>query len=215
MTTEITPTTKNIVIIPARGGSKRLPGKNIRDLRGVPLLAHSIHYAQLFPEIVSDVYVSTDCPEIAAVACQYGAKVLERPEHLATDTTPTLPVLVDALLTINDPTIANVILLQATNPLRDEKLLAQAWQVYSDPALNLTSLFTVTRSYAKLGKIVNNQFIPWNYQIGQRSQDLEPLYSEDGVLYICSTSNLLAKPPVLLDANAYPYINEYLSLIHI
>lgn len=203
---------KNIVVIPVRGGSKRLPGKNIRLLRGIPLLAHSILYAQLFPEIVSDVYVSTDDPDIEEIALEFGAKVINRPEHLAQDNTPTLPVLVDVLQQLNDPCIKNVILLQATNPLRERDLLTRAWSIYTDPARQLNSLFTVTRSFAKLGKIVADRYIPWNYQIGQRSQDLEKLYCEDGVLYISSAANLLASTPVLLDSDAYPLINDYLSV---
>ncbi|RIY35310.1 cytidylyltransferase domain-containing protein [Psittacicella gerlachiana] len=201
---------KAIVIIPVRGNSKRLPGKNIRDLNGLPLVAHSILYAKLFPEIVTEVYVSTDNEEIAQVSQAFGAKVIKRPDELALDTSPTLPVLTDALLQLNDPSITDVILLQATNPLRERDLLKNVWQIYIQDSLNLQSLFSVTRSFAKLGKIIDNKYIPWNYQIGQRSQDLEPLYFEDGVIYISSTKNILNG--VLLDENAYPYINHHLSV---
>ncbi|MFC6276236.1 acylneuraminate cytidylyltransferase family protein [Psittacicella hinzii] len=201
---------KAIVIIPARGGSKRLPGKNIRDLNGIHLIGHSILYAKLFPEIVSEIYVSSDCEEINKVSHLYGAKSIIREPELSLDTTPTLPVLKDVLLKLNDPTITDVILLQATNPLRHRKLLTLAWEIYTNPELNLQSLFTVTRSFEKLGRIVDNKYIPWNYEIGQRSQDLEPLYYEDGTLYISSAQNILND--VLLDTNAYPYMNPYLSV---
>lgn len=69
----------------ARGGSKGLPGKNIKKLGGIPLLAHSILLAQKVHD-VKDIFVSTDCHEIAAVAEEYGAEVIWRPEHLASDT---------------------------------------------------------------------------------------------------------------------------------
>jgi N-acylneuraminate cytidylyltransferase len=69
----------------ARGGSKGLPGKNIKKLAGIPLLAHSILIARKLND-VQDVFVSTDCKEIAAVAVEYGAKVIHRPDALATDT---------------------------------------------------------------------------------------------------------------------------------
>lgn len=69
----------------ARGGSKGLPGKNIKKLGGIPLLAHSILVARKLND-VKDVFVSTDCKEIAAVAVEYGAKVIHRPDDLATDT---------------------------------------------------------------------------------------------------------------------------------
>ncbi len=68
----------------ARGGSKGLPRKNIKSLGGMPLLAHSIRLAQELPEI-DRVFVSTDDAEIAYVARQFGADVIERPVSLATD----------------------------------------------------------------------------------------------------------------------------------
>ncbi|RIY33221.1 hypothetical protein CKF54_03245 [Psittacicella hinzii] len=201
---------KAIVIIPVRGNSKRLPGKNIRELNGLPLVAHSILYAKLFPEIVSEVYISTDNEEIAEISKRFGAKIIHRPDDLSQDTTPTLPVLTDAVVQINDPSITDVILLQATNPLREKNLINSVWKIYTNPELKLESLFSVTRSYAKLGKIVDNHYVPWNYKIGQRSQDLDPLYFEDGVIYISSVKNILNG--VLLDEKAYPYINNHISV---
>jgi N-acylneuraminate cytidylyltransferase len=83
----------------------------------------------------------------------------------------------------------NVILLQPTNPLRPKKLLQEAFQFFKDQ--NCDSLMTVSRNSDKLGKIKNDRFIPYNYKIGQRSQDLEPLYFENGLLYITKTSVIL------------------------
>lgn len=201
---------KNIVIIPVRGGSKRLPRKNIRLLHGIPLLAHSILFAKLYPEIIDEIYVSTDDADIKEVALEFGAKVIDRPEELAGDLVPTLPVLTDVLHQIGADDIDNVILLQATNPLRSRDLLTRAWKIYTDPELKLKSLFTVSRSFSKLAKIENNKYIPWNYVLGQRSQDLDPLYYENGVLYISSKENILNN--VLLDADAYPMILPELTV---
>ncbi len=86
-----------LCVIPARGGSKGLPGKNIRPLAGLPLIAHSIRCAKLCPEIAATV-VSTDSEEIAAVARAHGGEVpFLRPPELAQDRTPMLPVLQHAL----------------------------------------------------------------------------------------------------------------------
>src|SRR3989304_4564407 len=86
-----------LAVIPARGGSKGLPGKNIRPLAGIPLIAHSILLARLCPEI-DRLAVSTDSPEIAAVAKQYGADVpFMRPAELARDDSPSWPVVRHAL----------------------------------------------------------------------------------------------------------------------
>jgi N-acylneuraminate cytidylyltransferase len=78
---------RTFAFIFARGGSKGLPGKNIRPLGGIPLLAHGIRLAQAMPQI-EQVFVSTDDAAIAAVARAYGAAVIERPAELATDTAP-------------------------------------------------------------------------------------------------------------------------------
>lgn len=82
-----------LAVIPARGGSKGLPGKNIRPLAGLPLIAHSILLSRLCPQITRTI-VSTDSQEIAEVASQYGADVpFMRPPELAQDDTPMWPVL--------------------------------------------------------------------------------------------------------------------------
>lgn len=77
--------TKPVAIIPARGGSKRIPRKNIVDMNGLPMLAYPIK-AALKSGLFSDVIVSTEDSEIAAIAAQYGARVIERPLDLASDT---------------------------------------------------------------------------------------------------------------------------------
>lgn len=179
---------KTIAIIPARGGSKRLPGKNIKLLGEIPLIAHSILYAKEH-DFIDAVYVSTDDIAIKEIALQFGAMVIDRPQALSGDLEPTVSALKHVLESI-DGAVENVILLQATNPLQPQNLLQEAFTVFQEKQVE--SLFTVTRSYHKLGKIIDNKFIPYNYEVGQRSQDLEPLYYENGLLYI-------TKAPVILN----------------
>lgn len=191
---------KTIAIIPARGGSKRLPNKNIFPLGGIPLLVHSILYARTNNEIIDEIYVSTDDEVIKNIALEYGAKVINRPESISGDLEPTVSCLKDVLEQIKD-VVENVILLQPTNPLRPENLLKKAFKIYQED--NYDSLFTVSRSEHKLGKISNNQFVPFNYKIGQRSQDLDPLFYENGLLYITKTSLVLDN--IIISENAYPF----------
>lgn len=191
---------KNIAIIPARGGSKRLPNKNILPFDGIPLLAHSILYAQANYPIIDEVYVSTDSPAIKKIALEYGAQVIDRPAALSGDFEPTISALKQVVLSL-DFEVDSILVLQVTNPLRPANLLKAAFEIYLQH--NLDSLFTVTRDFKKLGKITENRFLPLNYEIGQRSQDLEPLFFENGLLYI-SKSTLVLKD-VLLSENAYPY----------
>jgi len=191
---------KNIAIIPARGGSKRLPQKNIKLLGEIPLLAHSILYAKANKEIIDEIYVSTNDEEIKKIALKFGAKVISRPENISGDLEPTVSALKNVLQQIPYE-VENVVLLQATNPLRPENLLQEAFQTFGKEKCN--SLFTVSRNHQKFGKIENGKFIPFNYEIGQRSQDLEPLFFENGLLYI--TKAALIMENIIIAENAFPF----------
>ncbi|QQR35346.1 acylneuraminate cytidylyltransferase family protein [Devosia oryziradicis] len=121
---------RTLAVIPARGGSKRLPGKNIRPFLGVPLIAWSIRFALGYAGF-DRVVVSTDAPDIAAVAAAEGIEVPRlRPPHLASDTAATI----DAVLDVIDHEAAQgrqfdtVALLQPTSPIR----LASRWDAARD-----------------------------------------------------------------------------------
>lgn len=110
-------------IIPARGGSKGVPRKNIRPLNGIPLIAYSIRGA-LDSGIFSGVYVSTEDSEIAYVSEKYGAKVIRRPAELAQDKTPMPPVVEHALNYFKGETGSMpeyAFLLQPTSPFRSRE----------------------------------------------------------------------------------------------
>lgn len=191
---------KTIAIIPARGGSKRLPQKNIKLLGDIPLLAHSILYAKANKEIIDDVYVSTNDEDIKKIALEFGAKVIERPEYISGDLEPTISALKNVLQKIFDE-VENVVLLQPTNPLRPQNLLQETFDKYQQE--NYDSLFTVSGNHQKFGKIQDQKFIPYNYEIGQRSQDLEPLFFENGLLYITKAALIL--DDIIISENAFPF----------
>jgi CMP-N-acetylneuraminic acid synthetase len=104
-----------IGLIPARGGSKGIPGKNVTPLAGKPLIAWTIEAALAAPS-VDHLVVSTDADEIATAAITHGADVLERGHELAGDETPMLPVILDALDRLHE--CETIVLLQPTSPLR-------------------------------------------------------------------------------------------------
>jgi N-acylneuraminate cytidylyltransferase len=118
-----------LALIPARGGSKSIPGKNIKLLGGHPLIAYSIAAAQAAVSITR-VIVSTDDPEIAAVARRYGAEVpFIRPEELAQDDTPDLPVFQHTLTWLEEQEAyrpAIVVQLRPTSPFRRTRHIDQA-----------------------------------------------------------------------------------------
>src|ERR1700729_553175 len=121
-----------IAIIPARSGSKELPGKNVRLLAGLPLIAHSIRFARLCPEIERCI-ISTDSEEIAKVARDAEGEVpFLRPAELAQDSTPMLPVLqhgIRQMELLEGKCYELVILLQATSPFRLPEDVSRALQI--------------------------------------------------------------------------------------
>ena len=196
---------KTIAIIPARGGSKRLPNKNILSLGNYPLLVHSILFAQANSDIIAEIYVSTDDEKIKEIALQFGAKVIDRPEAISGDLEPTITAIQHALQSINEE-VENVVLLQPTNPLRPQNLLRECFEKFEET--NSDSLFTVSQNHHKLGKISNEKFVPFNYEIGQRSQDLDPLYFENGLLYITKARAILDNK--IITENAFPYLVNHI-----
>lgn len=121
-----------LAIIPARGGSKGLPGKNIKELVGKPLIAYTIEAAKRVPDITS-IYVSTDDPEIAKVARSFGAECPKlRPPQLSSDSARSIDVynfLLDDL-TETKGDIQEIIILQPTSPLRTDLHIQEAIDLF-------------------------------------------------------------------------------------
>jgi CMP-N-acetylneuraminic acid synthetase len=182
---------QTIAFIPARGGSKRMPRKNLRMFAGHPLIAHSIAVGMSSPRIGRCV-VSTDDDEIAAVAEAYGATVIERPQALSTDEAPTATAarhVVDSLIEAGvRPAV--LVTLQPTCPLRPPYLVAEALDAFESRSAD--SVVSVTHSALKLGRVENGWFAP-AYQIGIRSQDMSPAYFENGVIYVSRVDTLVAQ----------------------
>ena len=111
---------KILVIIPARAGSKRIKGKNTKYFNGFTLIEHSIKYAQ--NHIDGDIIISTDDKQIESIAERYNVPILWRNESLAQDQTPTTDVVKDVIERV-DKTYDFVVLLQPTDPLRPKKCL--------------------------------------------------------------------------------------------
>ncbi|HEC1786927.1 TPA: pseudaminic acid cytidylyltransferase, partial [Campylobacter lari] len=123
----------NICIIPARGGSKRIPRKNIIDFLGKPLIAYSIESA-LNSGIFDDVIISSDDDEIIEVALKYGAKApFVRKKELSDDYASSTAVIQDAIITLEmqDKIYENICCLYATAPLIDEFILQKAFEQFS------------------------------------------------------------------------------------
>ena len=178
-----------------------MPGKNVRLLDGIPLIVHSINYAKENSSLIDEIIITTDDPEIKNIAEAHGVNVIDRPSSLSNDIATTISALKHVLENI-EYSFENVILLQPTNPLRPKKLLQNAYKVYSEG--NFDSLITVSPNNQKFGRIIEGRFVPSNYKMGQRSQDINPLYFENGLLYI-TKAQVLLNNAIIGDFN-FPFI---------
>ncbi|MBU2527443.1 MAG: acylneuraminate cytidylyltransferase family protein [Bacteroidetes bacterium] len=195
---------KYIAVIPARKNSKRLPHKNTLPLGGKALVMHSIDYALKHQHIFAKIIVTTDDEAVMKLARESGIEVIIRPDDLASDTATTASAVKHAIENVTESFDA-VVLLQPTNPFRKANLLTNAIAVFENSQNN--SLLTVSRLHKKFGAIKAGIYYPENYNIGQRSQDLQPLYFENGLLYI--TQKALIFSDNILGENPLAFIADY------
>lgn len=179
-----------LAIIPARGGSKGIPRKNLLPVAGKPLIAWTIEQALAVPGL--DVFVSTEDEEIAETSRRWGAGVINRPAGLAQDTTPTEPVVLhamDAYAELHGTDPDSVMLLQATSPLRISGTLQRAVDEYR--ASEVDSLVGVVPNPPFLWGGDSRQATPfWDVAHRPRRQDLTPdqlRYRETGSIYVTAS----------------------------
>lgn len=196
-----------IGLIPARAGSKRLPGKNIKMLNERPLLSYSV-LAAVESEWIHETVISTDSEELGAVGFDFGAKFLKRPDSLSLDFSSTSEVLMHAAQSLGLQNHDLIVTLQPTNPFRPHGLIDVILDWSMKREQKWDSILTVTELKAKFGKIINGQYQVINYFHGQRSQDIaNSYYQENGLLYITKVSTLYSDRNMFGKA-IIPYITE-------
>jgi CMP-N,N'-diacetyllegionaminic acid synthase len=188
-----------IAIIPARSGSKGLPGKNIRSLLGKPLIAWSIEQA-LASKYIGVVHVSTDSEEIASIARSYGAEVpFLRPATLATDTTSTADVLIHHLnaLQTEGMTFDHLVLLEPTSPLRETSDIDAAFKKLSSvpQAKSIVGVAVVESQHPSFCvSLTDAGFLRSENDFKVlRRQDIQPLYYYEGSIYISEIPTFMQK----------------------
>ena len=214
---------KAIAVILARGGSKGIPKKNIVDLNGMPLIYYTIK-AALYSNIFDEVVVSTDCPEIAAVATFHGAQVpFMRPEELSQDHVWSRDALKHAVVEcekIFGKTYDYVVELPCVAPLRNALHIKEAYEKLVETGAD--SVISVTKMQDKhpvrMKRIVDDTIQGFCKEFpegeGSRRQDLEPCYIRNGAIYAmtrdCIVKNFSRNGDV-----SRPYIMDELESVNI
>ena len=199
----------NIAIITARGGSKRIPRKNIKDFLGKPIIAYSIE-AATGSGLFDTVMVSTDDEEIAEISKKYGAEVpFLRSEETSNDYATTLDVISEVLNRYKElgKHYDTFVIMYPTAPFITAKKLKEAMAAFEKSEAD--SLVPVVRfSFPpQRGFVERNGFIAYQYPeyAKTRSQDLEPVYHDCGQFYICRTDSFL-KTGLVVSERTVPYI---------
>lgn len=194
-----------VCIIPARGGSKRIPRKNLLPLNGKPLLAHTVE-AVLKARVFAEVYVSSDDPEILALAEACGARTDVRPQHLAGDTVKATEIISEFLSRPGHAQKYDVVgMCLPTCPLRVAEDVREAMEHFARHRGQCPRLIGVTRyefppqlalrspspAQTESSGHIMHMREPEAYQFSTRSQEIEPLYYPNGSIYLSTVANYL------------------------
>lgn len=200
---------KNLIIIPARSGSKGIPQKNIRFLNGKPLIYYAIQNALSVPD--ADVYVSTDSQDIAHIASIFGCKSLQR-DFYADDMATIDDVAyyeTERLLRLNGKHYDTIITLQPTSPLLKKQTLLDALQFFEKEGIE--SLVSASEKRHLSWRLENNHFTKM-YKERVNRQKLEPIFEENGAFVLCKSKHLLYyKTRIAEDLKIFP-ISEQESI---
>jgi len=186
---------KILALIPARGGSKRLPGKNIKLLGGKPLISWTIETATEVPEIC-EILVSTDDPEIARIAKLGGANVpWIRPAQLATDEATSVEVAIHALDWYEKKfkRVDGLLLLQPTSPYRTKATIQKGIKLFNEFDREPVISVSLSQAHPEWAfKQQGNFIVPFidEHKLGTRSQELSPSFHPNGLLYLVSPEYL-------------------------
>ena len=194
-------------IIPARGGSKRLPRKNVLDLAGKPLIAWTIDAAK-GSKYIDKIIVTSDDDEILQISDDLSVDTNKRPDELASDTATTVAVTEHTIDNLND-TYDFIIILQPTSPLRTFKHIDEAIELlFKKKADAIVSVCETEHSPLWSNTLSDNKsmegFISKDY-LNKRGQDLPKYFRLNGAIYICDVFKFKQYQSLLIDKNIYAY----------
>ncbi|MGE4505768.1 MAG: NTP transferase domain-containing protein [Desulfovibrionaceae bacterium] len=200
---------KTLSIIPARGGSKGLPRKNVLPFCGKPLIAHTIE-ASLACTYIDDTIVSTEDAEIRAVSEQYGAEVVARPPQLATDEAEVHDAVLNLIASLEKQgrKYDYIVLLQPTSPLRTARHLNESFEAFVESGA--ASLVGVTHSehHPYKSVVIEDRFLTPLFDarsMESRRQDLPETYRITGAIYIVKTEDFVRERSFFITPTC-PYV---------
>jgi len=208
---------ETLAIIPARGGSKRLPRKNLLPIAGQPLISHTIGQA-LRSRAVARVLVSTDDEEIAEVSRHHGVEVIMRPPVLATDKVSSIPALKHVLQSLE--TAENyrpdlVVFLQCTSPIRKDDDIDRAVEAFA--AGDIDCMFSACRFKDYIWRAVPGRLESLNFDYRKnwwRGQDFPPQFRSNGSIFVYRAEALKAAERIFFGRLSI-YEMDYLSSFQI
>ena len=184
---------KNIAIIPARGGSKGIPNKNLIVINGRPLIEWSIRHA-ISSKLIDEVWVSSDSEKILQFSKSVGAKIIDRPLNISGDEASSESVWIHAIKNIQkDDDIGLIIAMQATSPIRNKNDLDSAIIKFKENKLD--SLFSCNilddMNYWCLDKNRKLYSANYDYKDRKRRQDIDEKFLENGSFYVFTPQGIL------------------------
>jgi CMP-N,N'-diacetyllegionaminic acid synthase len=205
-----------LAIIPARGGSKRLPRKNVLDLRGKPLIVWSIE-AGLQSQYIDKVVVSSDDDEILAISEKFGVNIIKRPDELASDISTTFDAIKHTIDSLEK--YDYIVLLQPTSPLRDSKHIDESIELLesknADAVVSVCEMDHSPLWSNTLDDSLSMKDFLRDEVLNKRSQDLEKYYRLNGAICICKTDKLLEEKSFMLKQSIFAYLMDRKSSIDI
>lgn len=204
-----------VAIITARGGSKRIPRKNVRNFHGKPVIAYPIE-AAVRSGLFDEVMVSTEDEEIAEISLKYGAKIpFMRSQENATDTAMTVPVLNEVLASYKNigKHFDEFCCIYPVTPLLDpESLKIAAEKLKASDIEVVLPVCRFSMAIQKSFRVVGDKLLFVDPSlINTRSQDLEPRYFDIGQFYFCKTNSFILKQKLFTEKTSFVEVDEFLA----
>jgi CMP-N-acetylneuraminic acid synthetase len=208
-------------IIPARGGSRRLPGKNIAHLNGKPLIAWTIEAGRM-SNILDKLIVSTEDADIGELAIKWGAdKTVRRSIHLASDNASINNVVLEALSLLKDDgeEFGYIVLLQPTSPLRTENHIRKAFRLIEERGgVGVISVSRTEHPIEWMGNLSPDGFLDSfirETSLDKQSQEFVPSYQINGAIYIVPVDRFLEENTFFLATGMVAYVMDRMVSVDI